>query len=595
MPGSADFIQRAVHAMEAGGLAVWIRRGLVVVVIAAIGVFYFINQFRGLATAQAMDQAQIGRAIANGQGWSTKFARPVSIVQLQGHGKNVATYIWIDSYNAPLPALVNAIALIPVKSHLYMTSSEVVYIGDKAIVLMAIILFLLSLAVLFFLVRRVFDQRVAILTCALIVLCDAIWQYSLSGLPQMLLLLLFNVMLYFLVRAVEAKYAGKPVTLWLIAVGVSFGLLALTHALTIWIFVALLIYSIFFFKPRFSSAGILLGAFALVYFPWLIRTYAVSGNPAGVATYSAFDGILRSETVWMRQLFFSREHITLGQFRAKISGNLLNEFSKIYEYLGWNIVAVSFFFGLLHPFKRAETSAIRWLVLAMWGGAVIGMAVYGMSEEQGVSANQLHLLFIPIMAAFGFAYLLVQWNRLEIKIPFSRAAFIGLLYLLCFYPMLNTMLLSNRKPQVMYPPYIPPYISILRTWMKPNEIIASDMPWAVAWYADRRSVWLPYTISEFTDLSDYKTLGAPITGLYLTPISGSNNKYSDILRGEYRDWADIIQLPHDVAIENRYRGEGFHIPHALEKFPLKYATLSLGTNQESLFISDTDRTKIQIQ
>src|SRR5947199_7856612 len=109
MPGSADFIQRAVHAMEAGGLAVWIRRGLVVLTIALIGIFYFMSQFRGLATSQAMDQAQIGRAIANGQGWSSKFARPISIGQLQGHGKNVATQIWVDSYNAPLPPLVNAI------------------------------------------------------------------------------------------------------------------------------------------------------------------------------------------------------------------------------------------------------------------------------------------------------------------------------------------------------------------------------------------------------------------------------------------------------------------------------------------------------
>jgi hypothetical protein len=225
----------------------------------------------------------------------------------------------------------------------------------------------------------------------------------------------------------------------------------------------------------------------------------------------------------------------------------------------------------------------------MWGGAVLGMAVYGMSEEQGFSANQFHLLFIPIMACYGFAFLLVQWNRLNIEIPFSRAGFIGLLFLLSTYPMLYTMLLSNRKPQVVYPPYIPPYIAILRAWMKPNEILASDMPWAVAWYADRRCVWLPYTTTEFTDVSDYKTLGAPITGLYLTPISGSNNKYGDILRGEYRDWAPIIQMA--AAKDDPHRKDFLA---ALDKFPLKYPTLALGVNGESLFISDIDRTKIHM-
>ena len=114
--------------------------------------------------------------------------------------------------------------------------------------------------------------------------------------------------------------------------------------------------------------------------------------------------------------------------------------------------------------------------------------------------------------------------------------------------------------------------------MQPTELTASDMPWAIAWYADRRSVWIPDTVQNFSELSDYKTLGGPISALYLTPISGSNNKYGDILKGEYKDWAGIIQ----------------HTAN-LEKFTLKYPTLALGVNEECVFISDTDRTKIKPQ
>src|ERR1700736_2617153 len=179
MPGSADFIQRAVHALEAGGLAVWIRRGLLMVIIFALAFFYMWH-FRGLATSQAMDQAQIGRAIASGRGWSTKFARPLAVGQIEAHGKNVATKIWVDTYNAPLPPLINAIALSMVRSHWKMEPADLISTGDKAIALTAIIFFLLSIVVLFFTARRLFDQRIAIYTCALILLCDAIWQYSLS-------------------------------------------------------------------------------------------------------------------------------------------------------------------------------------------------------------------------------------------------------------------------------------------------------------------------------------------------------------------------------------------------------------------------------
>src|SRR3954463_12456057 len=285
MPGAADFVQRAVHTLEAGGLAVWIRRGLVVVVIFALD-FYYMWHFRGLATSQAMDQAQIGRAIASGKGFTTNFARPLAIGQLQANRKNVANGIWVDTYNAPLPPLVNAIALLTVKSKWKMGPTDLIYAGDKAIAVFSIIFFLLSVVMLFFIARALFDQRLAIFACALVLLSDIFWQYSLSGLPQMLLLFLFNVMLYFLIRAVQAYYAGTPVTKWLIAVGLTFGLLALTHALTIWIFLALLIFAFLFFTPRGLAAAILLGAFAIIYLPWVIRTYAVNGSMAGVAYYS---------------------------------------------------------------------------------------------------------------------------------------------------------------------------------------------------------------------------------------------------------------------------------------------------------------------
>jgi len=75
MPGSEEFIQSAVHALEAGGLVVWVKRGAVALAIAALVVLYF-YQFRGLSTSHGMDQAQIGRAIASGEGWRTKLVRP---------------------------------------------------------------------------------------------------------------------------------------------------------------------------------------------------------------------------------------------------------------------------------------------------------------------------------------------------------------------------------------------------------------------------------------------------------------------------------------------------------------------------------------
>jgi hypothetical protein len=573
MPGSADFVQRMVHMLEAGDLAVWVKRSLAVIAIIALALFYM-SHFRGLATAQAMDQAQIGREIASGHGWRTNFIRPRALGMLLSHGKNVQQKIWYDTYNAPLPPLVDAVALFPLRSHLKMTPRDVVYLGDYAIAATAVLLFLASVVVLFFIARRLFDERLALLSCGLVLICDAIWQYSLSGLPQMLMLFLLNATVYAMVRAVQAQYGGGSVGIWLAAAGVGFGLLALSHALTIWIFLGALVFSIFFFRPRVWAAVIVVVPFVLLYTPWLIRNYMLCGHPGGVAIYSLLDSIRYSEAGWMRRVGLDTGGIGPGAFRDKLVVNLMTQLGSIFEYLGWSVVAPVFFVSTLHSFKRPETAVIRWLMLAMWCGAVLGMAVYGIREEQDVAANQLHLIFIPLMTCYGLAFLLVQWNRLEIDLRVARIGFLSLLFLLCGFPLLLGMVTSGNKGGVHWPPYVPPYISVLNDWMQPEEITASDMPWAIAWYANRRSLWVPENITTLTEFDDYKTFGAPVHGLYLTPISGSQNTLRDILKGEYREWATVILRSID-----------------LQKFPLKWATL-LGLDNECVFFSDHDRQRV---
>ena len=572
MPGSEEFIQTAVHALEAGGASVWVKRGAVALAIAAIAAIY-LYQFRGLSTSQGMDQAQIGRAIARGEGWHTKVARPRAVGQLQRHGRGVAQKIWVETYNAPLPPLVDAVALVFVKPYWKIGQRTIVYAGDRAIAMMSIMLFVGSVAVLFLVARRLFDRRLALLACGLILLCDAMWQYSLSGLPQMLLLLLFNVAIYLSIRALEADFAGESTWKWFAAIGGTFGLLALTHAITFWIFVGAAVFAAFFFRPRGLSAAIMAGAWAIVYLPWLIRTQVVSGNPGGVAIYSLFNGIGHSDWGWMRQLNFDPGTALLGAFRDKIASGLTGQTAHLFEYFGLSVVALMFFVALLHPFKKTETAAMRWMILAMWGGAVFGMCLYGVNEEQGVAANQLHLLFVPLMTCYGLAYLLVHFNRLALNIPFARVGFISLLYLLCAVPLIfATPWLSPPKPFVRWPPYMPALIGVLNDWMGPEEIVASDMPWAVAWYADRRSLWLPDTIQVMTELGDYNVLGGPVNGLYLTPISGTDNKLRDIVRGEYKNWAAVIQRSQQ-----------------LEQFPLKWNTVVLGLDNECIFLSDHNR------
>src|SRR2546423_6181330 len=354
MPGAADFIQKAVHTLETGKMAVWVKSALAILAIATLGV-YHLYYFRGLATAQAMDKAKIGRHIASLHGWKTSVIRPRALGQLAANHRKPQNIVY-DTYEAPLPPLADAFALRAVKSRWKMTLQDSIYIGDKAIAAEAIMLFLGSIVVLYVLARRLFDHRLALIACGLALLCDLFWQYSLSGLPQILMLLIFNGTLYAVVRALEADKANGPVERWLAAAGAGFGLLALSHALTLWIFAGALIFLVIHFRRRIWLPGIVLAAAAVLYLPWLLRNFVLTGNPGGVAIYTIFDGVGRSEAGLMRRLSSDVGPGLVVAFRTKMIANFSEEIGALVSNFGWNVPALMFFPAFLHRFKRPETA-----------------------------------------------------------------------------------------------------------------------------------------------------------------------------------------------------------------------------------------------
>ena len=72
-----------------------------------------------------------------------------------------------------------------------------------------------------------------------------------------------------------------------------------------------------------------------------------------------------------------------------------------------------------------------------------------------------------------------------------------------------------------WPPYYAPALNLgLKNWIKPDQLCFSDQPWAVAWYADRLSVWLPTNKEGFEKLeATAGELGTKPVGILVTPMS----------------------------------------------------------------------------
>lgn len=560
-------VQQMVHNLELGG---WVRRVKQVLLFSAVAFVTYLwffkegNGFKGLPHEKAIEQAQIAREIERGNGFSTKVIRPAALWQFEKETGTFPLERTPDTYHAPLNPYINAFIFKVMDwtnsgiKHLansreyfdrytyddIMSTKQVVYAYDRILAFTQLIFFLLAVLVSYFTAKRLFDERLAVFSMWLMLLCERFWDYAVSGLPQMLMLFLFSVAAYLMVRAIEAKVAGGNHLPWLVGVGAAFGLLALAHGLTIWMFVGALFFSVFYFRPRGRDAAIMLGVFLLFYGPWLIRNYRVCGSPVGLGWYSGLYQVRGTETQIMRSLEMPLTGVSPTVFRSKIQNQIIEQMGGIYGFLGKSLLAPFFFIALLHLFKRQETSVFRWFIVSMWLCAVFGMAVFGMPDTTATKANDLHILFVPAMTCYGLALVLVMWTRLDINVRLIRLGFLGLLLFVSGFPFLSQFLLlfvgAPVPPPVVWPPYVPPYIAILSKWTRENEIITSDMPWAVAWYADRKSLWLPMTLRDWIELNDYNQLKGQIVGLYLTPVTGNREFVSEIMKGEYKEWAPFI-------------------------------------------------------
>ncbi len=543
-----------------------IRRALFLLLLIGVTYYYLGIDFRGLSHAKGMDQAQIARQIADGKSFTTRCIRPICYTQVakkmkEDNPADAPSYFdgIPDTYHSPLNPILNSIVLGMAKDTWEFEPNQRLYTPDVIITGVSMVLLLASIGVSYLLISRIFDPRIGGVTALLMLLCESLWRYSQSGLPQMLMLFLFSFAIYFLYKAVENAQAGKPVYLWLGLTGGFMGLLALAHWMAVWPFLGLVLFAGFYFNPRGVQLLMLVGVFLLITIWWpFLNNQRYSGNPLGAGLYLFYTGNAStgSEEGLMRDLEQTAGALDLNGLPSKITLNSITQLSDFYNYMGAVVVAPLFFLALLHPFRRREIADFRWCILAMWVFAVIGMSIYGLHphNEDKTDPNNLHIIFLPVMAGYGLAFLSVLWNRLNLplQVPVVRnghfiiAIIISAMPTLLVAPTRVAMAVQGdeRLTKTHYPFYVPRLIVDYANMVKPNEAIATDIPWAVAWYGNRAAIWLPKDKGQLDTMRENgKLRGQPITGLLLSQFTLGANVTSVTYRNQMNyDWREYILL-----------------------------------------------------
>ncbi|MGE9271393.1 MAG: ArnT family glycosyltransferase [Verrucomicrobiales bacterium] len=538
-----------------------IRRALFFAVLLGLTGIHLLLLFRGLGTPQAMEQAHLGRQVARGEGFTTKAIRPLEHHLAEVHKDSELPLVGLkDTYHSPLnPIVLGAVFKLVGADQpdaFPMGKDKLIYDLDRVVALVSTLFFLTAMGVTYLLVCRIFDGKIAGVTVIMMMLCGLFWKFSQSGLPQMLLLLLFTCGLYFIYRTIEEQEEGTHSFFKPILAAIFFSLMVLTHWITIWIFFGFLVFAALAFRPRGIIALASLGVLAIaVAFP-LYRMVDITGDPFGLARYVFYNGLSGgSEADIMRTVDLSKNPLQIDGLLLKIFGTTLVQATSLIPFLGGILAAPLFFVALLHPFKRKPIAKFRWLIALTWLFAAIGMAIFGIESRTQLHPNQIHILFAPIMAAYGLAFLSILWSRLNVAIsmPIMRNAHLFVIVAFSAAPMLLTLpqdirgylFISDKGGWPQWPPYYPSILNLgLKNWVDNDptrpEIVISDQPWAIAWYADTHSLWLPRSMDDFLHLENKSTeFGTNFSGILITPESRESGTSSDVV-ADYGDFAALV-------------------------------------------------------
>jgi hypothetical protein len=496
-------LQELLHKYEVGAGAYIVRFAVVVAAVVALALAYDLAEFRNLATQEGMDSAQLARNIANGKGYTTSFVRPLSLHLLEQQGTNSAAKNegHPDLANAPVyPVLLAGVLKLNPLGDPDLSKQErfSVFPPDLWIAIFNQLLFAVAAWMVFRLARRLFDEPVAWASAAVFLLSELLWRFTLSGLSTILLMIIFlglaGLMASIEFGAREQATGSRSLVPLALLAGLLAGLAGMTRYSCACLILPVVVLLVLSPSPRRTLLVMAaIAAFCAVMLPWTIRNFQLSGTPFGTAgfavmeTTSGFPG-----DQLQRSLHPAISQINTGEYWNKLIANTrdiaVNELPK----LGGNWVSALFLASLLIGFRNPVLGRIRIFIVLSLISLVVAQALARTSlstDSPEVNSENLLVIAAPLVFIYGTALFLILRDQLALPGPAARALIWVAFYAILAAPLLLTLFGQHPSP-VVYPPYYPPWLQQKSGAVGESQLIMSDVPWAVAWYGKRASVWL---------------------------------------------------------------------------------------------------------
>jgi hypothetical protein len=533
MSGRPRTAQELVHWLETGGGSRWVLRGALLCGALAVTLLVSWRQFHGAASEATLVQADMGRQLASGAGFTTRVNYPQAVAYLGARGVHFDGAVpYPEVYQAPLYPMViaGALRLLPhsLRASLFAAAPAPPYGygADYLLLVLNLALFWLAIWLAFDLARRLFGAASGWLAAIALSVSVPVWQQvvAVNGTALMMVLALGAFHAWWRAEsAADFRGAVGP----LLALGALCGALFLAeYSAGILVLVASAAALARFGAARGRAAALVLAAFALVAAPWVVRNLEVTGLPVGLAfqnTALKFGDSTAEPSVVRATLSAALPAIELNKLANKVLSAAQEAFrSRIWS--GGAMWFVAFFAAAsLYVFKSAPVNRLRWLFAASLLALVASQAAF----NPGDSERQVVVWLSPLIIVFGSGFFFVLLSSNPVLGARPRLCAAALLVLQAL-PLAHDAL-DPHWLHFQYPPYFPQLLQGMRRKLDASDAagrygLMADVPAGLAWYGQTR-VWAqPATLRDFYAVQ----VEQPTGELLLTPKTLDRPFFSDL-------------------------------------------------------------------
>ena len=590
--GAHERIQGLIRGLEEGLGAKILVMSSALLGFVLLALWYNLWDYNGFSNQEAMESAHLARQLAGGAGYTTDCIRPLTLGLLQRADTNNAGEV----LRHPVPDLSNApgypfllAGLMKVLPFHFEADPRQPwhYQPEFLIACFNELLFFAAVLLLFQVARRLFDGGVAWVSALIFAGTQTYWRFSVSGLSTLWLVVVFLSLVWCLVAMEErerreiAPPPGGSLALAAVA-GSLVGIGGLSRYSFAWMIVPVLLFiRVFFNRQRGRLCLWTAISFLAVMGPWITRNLALSQTPFGTAGYALLENtppLPEDRDRLERSL-----HPNAAGLNGLTPRDVVNKFLVNGEEilggdlprLGGNWVCAFFLCGLLLPYRSPALRRFRFFLI--WSLALMAVAqalgqTHLSTDAPGINSENLLVLLAPLALVFGTGVFFTLLDQISHPDPKARNAVVVIFGVVMCMPLLLDLLGPPSAPALS-----PFHVQKTAAMMEPDELMMSDIPWAVAWYGARPCLWL--TLDDAGTFEEINRL-KPVRAIFLTRRT-SDRRFSSQMLGNQQGW-EYFMLN---SLPSGFHGEvpeGFGAEYGLTNGSLDYLP-------DQMFISNSNR------